>query len=338
MLSNKWLSIIFRFVFFSVCLINYLVYIFVIWGPKLTISPFLSIFVLFFFNFSFIMSTWSTLVTSTSDPGQVPLYWGFYMGDSDSKRSRYCLMCNLFKPERCHHCSVCNRCVLNMDHHCPWINNCIGFYNKKYFFQMLCYLNITLIFTLITNFSFEYQTFKLLLEIKIMENKMLVAYSCFILAVYGGDIVMEYFLIKFWKFHLDLILANKTTIENMEQNDRAKNPNEMNEGNKKQEKKNYSLGTYENFLQVMGTSKLLWFFPLKYYYGKPKGNGLDWGIQSDENLVDDEQMNAEQLEMAQQQAGQSDNNISDLGITALSKNQPGQSSLSSLYGKSGISS
>lgn len=29
--------------------------------------------------------------------------------------------------------------VLNMDHHCPWVNNCIGFENRKYFIQLLCY-------------------------------------------------------------------------------------------------------------------------------------------------------------------------------------------------------
>ena len=26
----------------------------------------------------------------------------------------------------------------------------------------------------------------------------------------------------------------------------------------------------------MGISKVLWFLPLKLYYGKPKGNGIDW--------------------------------------------------------------
>jgi palmitoyltransferase len=61
------------------------------------------------------------------------------LGDGENKRRRYCLMCNVFKPERCHHCSACNRCVLNMDHHCPWLNNCIGFYNKKNFLLTVLY-------------------------------------------------------------------------------------------------------------------------------------------------------------------------------------------------------
>ena len=71
-----------------------------------------------------VLSFFTVLLT---DPGQVPLHWGFYLDAPEHKKRRYCLICHIFKPERCHHCSACNRCVLNMDHHCPWINNCIGF-------------------------------------------------------------------------------------------------------------------------------------------------------------------------------------------------------------------
>ena len=86
-----------------------------------------------FFHLLFLMLLWAFFQSMTTDPGQVPVFWGFHLGDAENKRRRYCLMCNVFKPERCHHCSACNRCVLNMDHHCPWINNCIGFWNRKYF-------------------------------------------------------------------------------------------------------------------------------------------------------------------------------------------------------------
>jgi len=70
------------------------------------------------FHFSVFMLIWCFLRAMLTDPGIVPPLWGFYMGDSENKRRRYCLMCHVFKPERCHHCSACNRCVLNMDHHC----------------------------------------------------------------------------------------------------------------------------------------------------------------------------------------------------------------------------
>lgn len=86
------------------------------------------------------MFWWCYLKTAMTDPGQIPLYWGFKKGDSSDTRKRYCVICNVFKPDRTHHCSTCNVCVLNMDHHCPWLNSCIGFWNRKSFILMLCYL------------------------------------------------------------------------------------------------------------------------------------------------------------------------------------------------------
>ena len=77
------------------------------------------------------------------DPGRVPMHWGFFLDDQEQKKRRYCLICHIFKPERCHHCSTCNRCVLNMDHHCPWINNCVGFQNRKFFILLIFYVVVT---------------------------------------------------------------------------------------------------------------------------------------------------------------------------------------------------
>ena len=86
-----------------------------------------------------LMTLWCYFTTYFMDPGKPPIFWGFYLDDPEQKRRRYCLICHIFKPERCHHCSACNRCVLNMDHHCPWLNTCIGYYNRKFFMQLLLY-------------------------------------------------------------------------------------------------------------------------------------------------------------------------------------------------------
>jgi len=57
---------------------------------------------------------------------------------------------NAFKPDRSHHCSVCDKCILNMNYHFVWVNNCIGFYNRKFFIQLLLFALILSIYIDIT--------------------------------------------------------------------------------------------------------------------------------------------------------------------------------------------
>jgi len=59
--------------------------------------------ILIIFHFLAFMLIWSLIQTLITDSGEVPIYWGFRVGDPDDRRRRYCLMCNLYKPERCHH-------------------------------------------------------------------------------------------------------------------------------------------------------------------------------------------------------------------------------------------
>ena len=41
----------------------------------------------------------SLYMTSKTNPGTTPVYWGFHIGDEDFKKKRYCLLCQVFKPE-----------------------------------------------------------------------------------------------------------------------------------------------------------------------------------------------------------------------------------------------
>ena len=331
MASSKFVSIAFRLIFFLVVLFNYIFTIIYMWIPK-TIENFNNIFFLLYYHILFIMILWTVYVTAKSDPGQVPLYWGFYIGDPDSKRTRYCLMCNVFKPTRCHHCSMCNRCVLNMDHHCPWINSCIGFYNRKFFIQMVFYLLITIFSSLIAN---GYSAYEIILNIfknfKISYDFILK--SLFII-VYIIDIVMGFILSQFFKFHIKLILENKTTIETLDH-----------KGAEFHSK--YDKGLWNNWIEVMGVTKWLWFIPLKIYQGKPKGNGIDWGNNEEflasgdkgdinninnNNLIDDGQgvELAEKLNEEKDKSAVSSIKNNDVtGISELTKNHHG--SMSSLY-------
>ena len=131
-----------------------------------TIRPFniSALFIDLFYLFIFIMVLWSYVIVIRTPAGSIPLYWGFYIGDDDEKRKRYCLICNAFKPERSKHCSICNTCVLNMDHHCPWVNNCIGFFNRKYFMQFIFYLELLFIYDFIFTLFYLIPEFQIVIE------------------------------------------------------------------------------------------------------------------------------------------------------------------------------
>lgn len=65
-------------------------------------------------------------------------------------RPRWCDICLIVKPDRCHHCSECDQCVLRMDHHCPWVNGCIGYNNHKFFFLFILYGSALALFVVVT--------------------------------------------------------------------------------------------------------------------------------------------------------------------------------------------
>jgi palmitoyltransferase len=247
-----------------VLVVEYYSYTFHILLPNITKKNANKIYLyLVIFNILVGIMLWAYFITMNTHPGEIPLYWGFYIGDDDYKRKRYCLICNAFKPERSHHCSICNVCILNMDHHCPWVDNCIGFYNRKFFMQLLFYLSILLYYVDFTSVYFVYLT-----GLDIYHNQFKYTHKFHAFIVFSSFLFVLIFTIVitfFFKFHIQLVLNNSTTIENLDkdnQNDTIK----------------FRLSNYENWVQVFGFNKFYWFIPIFCEAGRPDGDGLMWKI------------------------------------------------------------
>jgi palmitoyltransferase len=249
------------FVLFNVAYMVYMYYIFIYVNVLLAqekdsgVMAFLVI-----FHIVFGLMLFSFLQVIASDPGKVPLYWGFFLDDPDHKRRRYCLICHIFKPERCHHCSACNRCVLNMDHHCPWLNNCVGFYNRKFFLLLIFYVivckGILALYFIPTVFDNIVELYQYGLETPFFPTVLtLLSY------VLNG--ILLTIMSFFFSFHVKLVISNMTTIEHMEK----KRNNEVT---------NYDMGLYYNFVQIFGKNPYLWMIPVFMRSGKPIGDGVVW--------------------------------------------------------------
>ena len=247
------------FVTVAVILLLFEAYLFIF----LTIPPtsFNNIIIDFFYVLIFLMVFWSYVIVIKTPAGSIPLYWGFYIGDDDEKRKRYCLICNAFKPERSKHCSICNTCVLNMDHHCPWVNNCIGFFNRKYFMQFIFYLEILFIY------HFIFSSFYLYNEFQIVINTKKTNYLGFVIIIinYIPTVVITFLFGKFVIYHIKLVLINSSTIESLDTENKDKY-------------KKFCLSPKDNFEQVFGKNKLFWFLPVNIEQAKPVGDGLLWKV------------------------------------------------------------
>ena len=156
-----------------------------------------------------------------------------------------------------------------MDHHCPWVDNCIGFYNRKFFMQLLIFVSILTIYVDITEFVF-------ILDICIKLFKKQIKYSelfraALVIICYLAVLIFSFIITMFLKFHIKLVLTNSTTIESLDvehKKDYAK----------------FNIGKKENWEQVFGIDSLLWFFPIPTKRGRPEGDGLTW--KKNENTLD----------------------------------------------------
>lgn len=129
---------------------------------------------------------------------------------SDLKR---CLKCSGPKPPRCHHCKVCRRCVLKMDHHCPFVNNCVGLRNHRYFILFLLELVVSCSILVVLLLPQLWGAIRGL-------NGVTLAHRVHVIVVFAVALIAVSMLGPFFYFHMQLIVINETTLENMKKREK----------------------------------------------------------------------------------------------------------------------
>lgn len=151
-----------------------------------------------------------------------------------------------------------------MDHHCPWINSCIGFYNRKFFIQLLFYFLVIVLYLDFAYIPSIYKNCLLLYHLRHSRNYSLFFKAAFIFFNYAIVLGLTGLDLFFFKFHLRLVINNCTTIESLDE--------EFLNDNK------YNISLLKNWEQVFGRSRLFWFLPFLHEKAFPDGDGLNWPV------------------------------------------------------------
>lgn len=165
---------------------------------------------------------------------------------------RYCDKCQAIKPDRSHHCSVCGKCILKMDHHCPWVNNCVAFNNYKFFILFLGYALTYCVYLAGCTFKYFILFWKGDLESH-GAGKFHILFLFFVSIMFCISVSS-----LFW-YHVYLIMYNKSTLEQFRAPyfNGAAGPDPL----------GWSLGKANNFMEVFGYNRWLWFLPVRTSVG-----------------------------------------------------------------------
>ncbi|XP_068601120.1 palmitoyltransferase ZDHHC20-A-like [Brachionichthys hirsutus] len=157
---------------------------------------------------------------------------------------RYCDLCQIIKPDRCHHCSTCEMCVLKMDHHCPWVNNCVGFSNYKYFILFLAHASLycLVICATVIQYFIKFWT----KQLSDSHAKFHILFLFFVAALFFIS------TLSLLSYHLWLVGKNRTTIEAFRAPVFTSGP----------DKNGFSLGFKRNVAEVFGEQAKLWLIPV----------------------------------------------------------------------------
>ncbi|XP_022690621.1 palmitoyltransferase ZDHHC15-like isoform X2 [Varroa jacobsoni] len=240
---------------------------------------------LIIFHVSFVMFVWSYWQTIFTDPGEIPR--NFYLSSETLDRLekepteqgqqmvlesqirhlpilcrnyngsvRYCEKCTLLKPDRTHHCSVCARCLPKMDHHCPWVNNCVAYANYKFFVLFLGYAIIYCLFVAATTCQYFIRFWTGGREAMRDDSTGSMTVEGWgrlhILFLFFVAIMFAISLVSLFCYHCYLVMVNRTTLESFRPPVFGTVP----------DKRGFYLGRIQNFRQVFGDDKKLWFIPV----------------------------------------------------------------------------